>query len=763
MGKANHKAIQDTKFLTVCLLALFCAAAPAAVLVPEWSTPLGGRVKSAAVCPRPDSTEELWLLYDDGRLAVAGFADTLREAGRAPGGTQAITACRDSGQLVFVLRNELVVRSREGIELRRAGLGGAPDVDSAWCAGRSSGHCRFVLWCRDGVRSVILDGTRANVKRLGSGPAPLWARLVDVTRDRDEELVLNDGVRLEAWRLDGARSLSATWRDSAAPAGNGPAQSLLAECDAERDGAAELVVLTDRSRPAGEGGPALYDSVRCLDGPALKQLWCVGAGSADLPGRFTAVGGSRTRVYVLGMDSSGGYIARLDGSGRRVALRRIGPAGLCRPLAVFTLGQWPAVLHRVGNGPEAVHVFAPSLGGTPSSAGYSGVRIERTFALNLNRDTFPDLVVVRTSVDAGMRVDAFLNGLGGIAAELSSALEQLRAAPGRAGDINATKRTLRRVQLLAGELDPGSTQTDAEREAARAVRRRRTLYFVVAFTAVLVAAAVALVFARLVRSRSGRRAGPSRQQIEHAPLATRAALAVDLVALDHNFVSKGNDVGAVERLVEVRARQGLAGDRDLGRVVDQFQPYYANAIGRLINGTPTLPLLSTIERAARAALRARPLEVVELSRPAYLERERRDGFRIVLIRNREYPDALRRLRLLSSPGVDGIIEHLVLDHIRYAQAHAEIVLDYTVNTQWNRKVFVQFLSDSGRKVDFAQRSGHLVSELDELASRLRGVVDTPGPDYEPAEPGEKLWLRATDLVAVLEETLARLRGAEQDK
>ena len=36
-------------------------------------------MRSAAVCPRPDGTDELWLLFDDGRLAVAGLGDTLRE------------------------------------------------------------------------------------------------------------------------------------------------------------------------------------------------------------------------------------------------------------------------------------------------------------------------------------------------------------------------------------------------------------------------------------------------------------------------------------------------------------------------------------------------------------------------------------------------------------------------------------------------------------------------------------------------------------
>jgi len=78
--------------------------------------------------------------------------------------------------------------------------------------------------------------------------------------------------------------------------------------------------------------------------------------------------------------------------------------------------------------------------------------------------------------------------------------------------------------------------------------------------------------------------------------------------------------------------------------------------------------------------------------------------------------------------------------------------------QCNRKPVLHFLSDSGLRIEFGDRRGRLVSQSAELSSALRPAVEAPGPDYEPADPDERLWLRITDLTSVLEETRTRLRS-----
>ncbi len=733
-------------------LVLFAAFARAASFSPAWSAPVPGTVRSAAVCPRPDSTEELWLLLSDGRLCAAGLADTLRAAGLAPAGATAIAACPDSGLLVFACPRELVARDRAGAVIWRRPLDPPLAADSAWCAGAR----HLVLWSGGAPHVVQLDAGRAAARRLDCGFVPRWARLADLNGEGTPELVASDGARLSVQYLTGARSLAAAWRaaDPAALADQVAGPALFDAADIDSDGAVELTVLTDRSEVAGPDGVPLYDSLRCLAGLTLEQAWCVGADGEALPGKLSAVAAASGRVYVVGTSDRGAWAARIRPDGTVAALRWLEPRGAVHPLTLLPVGTRPAALLRGPGGADALHLLDWTMAGAADPAS-SGVRFARAAALRLDRDTFPDLLVIGAGPEGELRSAAFINGLGAVLAELEQARAALRTAPRR--DIWAARRILQRMNTLREELEPGSTRTADELAHLRRARRTHMAYRGAAVFLVLLGAALLAfsVIHFIRRARSGRRA----RQVENAPLPVRAALAVDLVALDHNFVSKGNDTGAIERLIEVRERHGLGADRDLGQVADRFEPYYTDTIGRLVAGTPTLPLLSTIERAARAELRARPLEAIELSRPAYLALERREGFRIVLIRNREYPDALRRMRLLSSSGLQAIIEHIVVDHIRYARAHAEVVLEYTVNTQWNRKVFVQFVSDSERAVDFRRRDGHLVSELDELAARLPGVIDVPGPDYEPAEPGEKLWLRITDLVAVLEETRARLRGS----
>jgi hypothetical protein len=129
------------------------------------------------------------------------------------------------------------------------------------------------------------------------------------------------------------------------------------------------------------------------------------------------------------------------------------------------------------------------------------------------------------------------------------------------------------------------------------------------------------------------------------------------------------------------------------------------------------------------------------------------------VRSREYPDVYEGLRWFSNAKLTGILEHVVVDHLRYARGRATITLEYIVSTQWTRRLEVRFFSDSPDRIDFGRPEGHLTGELRELASVLRPVVEVSGLDRPPKGPEEKLWLRVGDLVSVLEETRARLRGA----
>jgi hypothetical protein len=288
-----------------------------------------------------------------------------------------------------------------------------------------------------------------------------------------------------------------------------------------------------------------------------------------------------------------------------------------------------------------------------------------------------------------------------------------------------------------------------------ATRRRNALTIGGALVVLLVSGGLGLLALYSLR----RRAAPG-QQIERQPVAARVALAADLLAVDHNFMSKGNAPAAVRRLVEIRRQHGLEQDFDLGRLGRpggmDLREAYAGAVNRLIDATETLPLLSFILATVQSAPRGQELEPIEVSLDGYRRLDREPGVRLIVFPNHECPDYHHRFRLFSSPEVRGTLEHIILDHIRHSGSWADIILSYTVSTQWNRRLLLRLLSDSPRAVPLANSRAHITSQLRELERLLTPGIEIPGDPKSLSGPYEKLWLSFADYIAVLEETRSRL-------
>lgn len=722
----------------VLLLLALAASLSAADLEPLWSRPLPAAPVSAVVRTRPDGREELLLLFEGGWLAVASEAGKLRELGRLPPGFRAVAALPGHA-LVAAGREALVAVDDSGRVARR--WRAPADFDSLWLSGAAAGGAaRFVAW-RDGTPYLLELGDSVFCRRLDFGFRPLSSTLVDLDADGWPEFIATDGAGFALADCGHDRVLvQALGRLG----GTGVGGRLVAAVDVDRDSAGEILVLTDQ-RDAG------FDTLRCLDAATVRQRWAVGAGGASA----LAAVGSRPCLAVVG--PNGALVLRLLEPDGRVN-RDVELPASARLLGLAALGRRPLASLRFGSGPSGIRLLSPGLEDSRfESPGYSGVAWLRAFPVRLDADSFPDLLVVRTSADAGWRIDAFRNRLGALAGQLAVA-RRLAAELAAAGDDVGMARAQRRAQLLAERVElPEEAPTESELRLRVRVRRRRLvlLGLLATLAAVGMSAAGLVTLLRFRRRRYVR-------AIEELPLSVRAALATDLVAVDHNFVSKGNWPAAAERLRELRAVNGLERDIDMARIEKEVEPWYSGAVGRLVEATSTEPLLELVVATARLALRAAPADVpvVEVTRGDLRRQPPPPGTRIVCIRNREYPDIYARLRLLSSPKLRSLIEHVIVDHFAYAAREACIVIDYSVSTQWNRRVTVRLFSDSLDRIDLTRRDGHLVSQLAELHSVLRPAVEIPGPDWRPETLGvmeEKLWMRFADLVSVLEETRARLR------
>jgi len=723
-------------------------------------------VISASVRSTEGGADELFMLLGDRRVVVVSRLDTFTELGRAPEGTTALVALpgvnlqspiahRPSLLLAVKPRRAsgscgIVAWDRRGKPLWTATAAGLRGIDSLAFINWAGDRAELCAWQQGGPWRVVADSGAVSATPLNPGFTPLDALTIDLDRDSVPELVFFDGWHLVIYHSRQGRELRCRWPDLPLAGGPklGPRRSRPLIAGAFFDSAGVLLALTG-------------DTLRYIDVETGAEKCRFAADSSSaLPGPMRAVCASGSTACVVGTSRQGGdYIVRLGPSGPSRALLRLPRHVEVHDLAM--LKDWPMLRVGINWGPENVFVYAPSLASdVGNQPGYTGVRLLRVQPLRFDGDTFPDLVVLRTAADAHWRVDAFTSHLGSLTRELEQARQALqRAALGR--DRNEVTRAFRRVEALTAQIGPGATVTETDRLSRylHAIRRRISTAHSAALLVFCLAAALAVLLWRQAR----RGVGPAAQQIENKPLPTRVALAGELVAVEHNFMSKGNTPAAIERLIETRDRLGLGRDRDFARLSTPpaepgpfVRDIYVSAISRLIDSTPTLPLLDLIEKTARSAPRGRDVETLELSLEEYRRREPDPGFRIFCIANREYPDIYHNLRIFANPELRSTVEHIILDHIRHARSWAVITLRYVVNTQWNRRLLVQLLSDSPHVIPLGDERAHITSQLTELATMLRPAIEVPTAGEPPADTNEKLWVKIADYISVLEE--ARLRA-----
>jgi hypothetical protein len=735
---------------------LLFSAAGAGVLVPMWSRPLGAAVISTAVGANTYNTEQMFLLLADGRVLAVSAVDSLREVGQAPKGAVAVVSlpspprgASDIALLLAVMRPgdcELVAWNRNGQQLWKSAIPGMAEVDSLSFVAESENRVEFCAWQRGEPWRLFVNKRlwqySAQAVRFKPGFVPSDALVCNFDRDNSPELVFFNGVQLAVYRLHPERELRCQWPqpDSVPASGTDRTPRPRVAC-AVFDSTPVLLVATRET----------LRFVNAVTGEEERQL--VPDSVSGLPGPVDAVVAHGANAYAAGIDSRGhGFVARLGPRGP-VRERLLLPQVPVKALAL--LNDWPLLIVGTGYGPENLFVCAPGLTGTANnSPGYSGARLLRVIELRIDDDTFPDLVVLRTAGDARWRLDVFANRVGQLTDDLQQARHTLLLAALGQND-NTVRRAVRRVRKL--ERETGAVEVSQERgvlDRFRASVRLRNTY---TYTGALTAALLCAVFGWLVVRR--RRTAPN-QQIEKQSVPDRVALAADLIALDHNFISKGNLPAGFERLIEIRNRHGLERDRDLGQSgrvsSQQLMEVYASAITRLIDASPTLPLLDLVQTTAKSAPRGRDLEFLELSPEELRRLERRPGIRLIALVNHEYPDYLRRFRIFANPEVRGTLEHIILDHIRHTAQWAHIITSYTVNTQWNRRLLISFRSDSPNVVPFADPRAHITSQLRELGAVLRPAIEVSRDASVLVGPLEKLWFSLADYIAVLEETRSRI-------
>lgn len=264
-------------------------------------------------------------------------------------------------------------------------------------------------------------------------------------------------------------------------------------------------------------------------------------------------------------------------------------------------------------------------------------------------------------------------------------------------------------------------------------------------------------------------------QVEAKPIATLIRLASELVALNHNYIVKGNWQGAYNRLIEITDSYNLKADRDLSLILYKktksesfseppskpvnFQIHYRHFIKRLTDESRTINLVGLIKKICYNVL-GNKAQIRELSmnrneyEPKQINEMKATNLAsfvvsFVYLINRDFPDIYQQARLYWDNRLYNWLEHLCTDHLRYAKSYAHFVFDYESATEWNRKLALHFVSDASEKIDFSRKDSHLLTEWEDLKSEYRDYIQLPDNDRALYYPEEKIWIKILDLISIL--------------
>lgn len=246
------------------------------------------------------------------------------------------------------------------------------------------------------------------------------------------------------------------------------------------------------------------------------------------------------------------------------------------------------------------------------------------------------------------------------------------------------------------------------------------------------------------------------------PVRDLWAICSEIISIDHVFVAKGNQTGAISRIREVRDRFDLGDDPDLCQVESELEPYYSQFVYRLVHEPESVEFVPWLIATSRTLpMKRGGLNVVALTRPQFGERLKGGRFVgnwLVKIHNWDCPDIYDRFRLHYEPRAARYFEHWFADNLRHALTWSALVLEYAVNTAWNRKLTVHFFSDGPTRVDLDRAKSNLAAQVRELSNDYAGFVEFSKNTPELADH-EKFWVRGWDFISILEDIIRRQAAA----
>jgi len=237
-----------------------------------------------------------------------------------------------------------------------------------------------------------------------------------------------------------------------------------------------------------------------------------------------------------------------------------------------------------------------------------------------------------------------------------------------------------------------------------------------------------------------------KRRIENRPLPQLCRIAEDLIALNHNYLLKGNFIGAQNAIKKI-VEEFKPVEEEFFYLKTTLEPKfftesYLAVLKKFLNNKNIRNLKEIIKEISHnISQKIVFLNIKNFEINQFLERE---GYYFLEIYDPFSSEENLDYQIFLDNKLINFLTHLIIDHFRYAQKKAIITLEKKIITDWQRKVVLTFYSDAETSVNL--KNGHLAAEIREIKEDYFDYLQiTLGKRTE-----EKLLVIFSDLIGIIE-------------
>ncbi|MEO0119591.1 MAG: hypothetical protein ABIK60_03520 [candidate division WOR-3 bacterium] len=235
-------------------------------------------------------------------------------------------------------------------------------------------------------------------------------------------------------------------------------------------------------------------------------------------------------------------------------------------------------------------------------------------------------------------------------------------------------------------------------------------------------------------------------RLENRSLPQLIRIIEDFIALNHNYLMKGNLAGAQNRIKKIWEDFKLV-EEEVFYLKETLEPKffmenYLSLLKKIFNNKNITNLFIYLEEINESLDKKMVFQRVNsFEIEDYLKKE---GYYLLQVYDPFSEEDNEHYKIFLDKKIENFLIHMITDHLKYAQKRAAIVLERKIITDWQKKIILHFYSDAETEIDFEK--GHLAEEIKEIKENYFEYLNI----VKGFQPQEKLVLIFSDLIGIIE-------------